>query len=216
MLKMYLTAVVFIVAMSCFALLSMATAQTVTLAYAGGWRAFGGLTNDNAPTCGVDVAHASTGRHFLIQWYSPNRHLTVRLIKQSWDIPGRLDIPVSLQIDSASPWYANALGQGREVGFVIARGSLEDFVQAFRQGLGMVVRFHDGNEPPWRFSLIGTNSIMNAFVECLRIVVPTQPHAGGSTQPFGRQGQVPAAPRAPSPPPASGPASAGKDQGRPL
>jgi hypothetical protein len=166
--------------------ISAAFANTMTFAEAGGWRAFGGRTENGIATCGIDTSHAQTGRHFLIQWYQGRAYLDVRMIKSSWMIPSETSIPVLITIDNSADWWANALGSGREVSWIIDLDRLAEFVGAFRQGLRMTVKFRSGNEPPWNFSLIGTNSIMLSFLLCYRAANPTQPFTEGQpTQPFG-------------------------------
>lgn len=171
-----------------------ATAQTRTIAQAGGWTAFGGITNDNNLTCGVDASDRETGRHFLLQWYSPNNYLTARMIKRSWSIPRGTDIPVALRIDSGSEWTATAIGSEREITWHVQVSNLDRFIEQFRRGMQMSIAFLSGNEPPWRFNLVGSNAIMNAFVRCLQLVNPTQPFASGPAQPYQPRPQAPTQP----------------------
>lgn len=182
-------------------LANSASAQIRTLTQAGGWTAFGGTTNNGTPTCGLDAHDPNRTRHFLIQFYQGNRHLDVRLIRPHWAIPGNTDVPVRIVIDGNAPWSATAVGASREVKWTIPTGDvMTRFETAFRRGNSMRVEFMTGTEPPWTFSLTGTNAIMEAFVACLRampgISAPTQPfdtpRPSVPTQPF-------ATPPAPAP-----------------
>ncbi|WPB85401.1 hypothetical protein [Sediminicoccus rosea] len=195
-----------IVAALIISLASPASAQTRTIAQAGGWTAFGGTTERGTPTCGLDAQDANRTRHFLIQFYQGNRHLDVRLIRPHWAIPANTDIPVRIVIDGNAPWSATASGTNREVKWTIPTGPvMARFEAAFRRGNAMRVEFMTGTEPPWTFNLAGTNAIMEAFVTCLRALpagsAPSQPFDGprpsAPTQPFSN----PPAPARPAPPP---------------
>lgn len=184
------------------ALASGAMAQTRTLAQVGGWTAFGGTLRNGTPTCGVDTSDGAGGRHFLIQFTANDRRrLSVRAVRNSWQIPQGTTVPVRLSIDAVPGWQANAIGRGREVQWFVAMDTLDRFERSFRAGSNMRLDFPGGNEPAWTFSLTGTNAIMNHFVGCLRSIgavgqpqasAPTQPFSGsGTTQPFGQNTQGP-------------------------
>jgi hypothetical protein len=184
------------------AVASGASAQTRTLAQVGGWTAFGGTLNNGTPTCGVDTRDAASGRHFLIQFTANDRQrLSVRALRETWQIPPRTSVPVRMSIDAAPGWQATANGGGREVQWFIGMDTLDRFERTFRAGSNMRLDFPGGNEAPWTFSLVGTNAIMNHFLGCLRSIgatgqpqaaAPTQPFSGGgTTQPFGQNTQGP-------------------------
>ena len=179
-----------------------AMAQTRTLAQVGGWTAFGGTLSNGTPTCGVDTSDSATGRHFLIQFAANDRErLSVRAVRNTWQIPQGTSVPVRLSIDAEPGWQATANGRGREVQWFVGMNTLDRFERTFRAGSNMRLEFPGGSEPPWTFSLIGTNAIMNHFVACLRSIgavgqpqatAPTQPFGGGgATQPFGQNTQGP-------------------------
>jgi hypothetical protein len=172
-----------------------AKAQTRTIAQAGGWAAFGGtIERSQTPTCGVDARHDQTGRHFLLQYFHniPDA-LEVRVVKDTWAIPADSEIPVRMQIDSNPVWTATAVGEGRHVRFNIPLRNLDRFETQFRRGINMTLQFVGGSEPVWTFTLVGTNAVMNAFTQCLNVVigsaaptqpVPSQPRPTRPTQPF--------------------------------
>lgn len=173
----------------------VAAADTRTIARVGGWTAFGGTLRNGTPTCGIDTHDAPTGRHFLLQYVTSDpRRITVRVVRESWSIPEQTEVPVRLAIDGQPGWTATATGAGREVTWHIAANTLDRFEVLFRRGMTMRVEFAQGSEPPWTFNLLGTNAIMNSFVDCLAALqsdrAPTQPFAapaqpfGGATQPF--------------------------------
>lgn len=169
-----------------------AIAQTRTIATAGVWTAFGGTVRSGAATCGLDTSFPNTGRHLLIQYIHPDTVVQVRLTRETWAIPAGTRIPVRMQIDNSPVWTATATGSGNEVRWNFNRDSIDQFETQFRRGMVMRVQFMSGNEPMWEVSLVGTNAIMNAFVQCLRVLrdvmQPTQPFTPAPSQPFSPSG----------------------------
>jgi hypothetical protein len=167
-----------------------AVAQTRTLAQIGGWTAFGGTLNNGTPTCGVDTRDRNTGRHFLIQFTANDRQrLSMRAVRDAWQIPPGTPLPVRIAIDAHPGWQATAMGRAREVQWFVGLATLDRFERTFRAGSNMRLEFPGGNEAPWTFSLTGTNAIMNHFVACLRSIGAiggAQPQANAPTQPFGQ------------------------------
>lgn len=186
-----------------------ANAQTRTIAFAGGWEAFGGnMPSTGDGTCGVDTRDPVSGRSFLLQYVtSIPGSFQVRVIKQSWSIPRNTDVPVRFQIDSFPIWTAVGIGGEKEVTWNIPIRSMDQFEMQFRRGVALRLQFLGGNEPEWNFNLIGTNSVMTAFVGCLRALNatarPTQPFSQQpTTQPFSQQPPSPPATQPSTVPPA--------------
>jgi hypothetical protein len=179
-----------------FAVTTQSQAETRTLARHGFWNAFGGTTNSGRATCGVDST-GEGGRHLMVQYYGRATVLRVRVIRSSWNIPEGSEVPVRMAVDGLS-WTAMAYGSGREISFTLVGDTISQFERAFRAGTMLRLTFPNGSEGPWNFSLIGTNAVVTAFLDCLRVIrgETTQPH-GGPTQPHG---SPPARPLTPSQP----------------
>ena len=175
----------------CLGFAAEAIAQTRTIASAGVWNAFGGTVRSGAATCGLDTTFPTTGRHLLIQYIAPDAVVQVRLTRDTWTIPAGTNIPIRMQIDGNPMWSATAIGGGKEVRWHFNRNSIDEFETQFRRGMVMRIQFMGGTEPIWEVSLVGTNAVMNAFVQCLRVIQevqqPTQPFSPSPsrpTQPF--------------------------------
>jgi hypothetical protein len=131
-------------------------------------------------------------------------------------------------MDDNSPWSGRATGIADHVEFTVPYASLDTFAREFRYSSAMIISFPDGNENPWNASLVGTNFMVDRFVDCMRTIrgedAPSQPYSATPppptqpTQPFGGSPQPQQAPAAPpmfggrqpepEPPPAPAPAPA--------
>ena len=160
-----------------------AGAQTATIAESGAWRAFAGTTQDGTRTCGMDV-HSTDDRRFLLQAYGGNTWITVRAVSMRWHIPDGTRIPVIIRIGRAT-WEATARGSGMEAQWRIDGSTIATWETAFRLGSVMEIFFVEGNEPPWRISLRGSNVITSVFSRCLTTLLapPTQPFASPPSPP---------------------------------
>lgn len=187
-------------------------AETRTIARHGGWTAFGGTTNQGHPTCGIDTIHEATGRHFLIQHYAPNDFLVVRAHKSGWQIPSGTRVRARLSIDRRISWNITADGDRNYIEWRISGSVIAEFIREFRLGLEMWLEFLDGTEPPWYFTLRGTNATFDAFATCLRthsLRQSSQPHSRPQTQPFSRAPSAPSSPSLPPPVDDASPVGAG-------
>jgi hypothetical protein len=173
--------------------------QMRDLARSGAWTAYGGGSESGKAVCGVMVRGEDRSMH--VKYFQGGNSLVIHVFKNSWNIPGGVEIPVDLAIDQSPGWTARAvaLNNGRGIQFQIGRDNLARFEALFRAGNAMRLRFMEGDEQPWVAQLRGSNQIMDAFVRCMRIInqddgprrpaEPTQPYLGGSnpsgpTQPF--------------------------------
>lgn len=196
--------------------------QMRDLARSGAWTAYGGGSESGKAVCGVMVRGSDRSMH--VKYFQGGSSLVIHVFKNSWNIPGGIEIPVDLTIDQSPGWTARAvaLNNGRGIQFQIGRDNLARFEALFRAGTAMRLRFMEGNEQPWVAQLRGSNQIMDAFVRCMRIInqnneprrseEPTQPYSGGNnpsgpTQPFAApppRSQPPTQPFAPSGGPTGG------------
>jgi hypothetical protein len=80
---------------------------------------------------------------------------------------------VTMQVDDASPWRAVGTGMHFSDGdaglwFEIDRNQLGRFLDEFRGGDELVLRFPDSDVSDWRASLSGSGRVSESFLRCIR------------------------------------------------
>ncbi|WP_421988474.1 hypothetical protein [Roseococcus sp.] len=193
----------------------IAEAQQVVLARYGYWTALRTVSSGTGvPMCVVAINNTHTGRSFYIKWARGDRFLMVQAFRTSWNIPRSAQIPIALQVDSNSAWTATAGNvdtMSNGISWTVAGNAMLRFIEQFRLGSRMVLRFPSGSEAPWDISLTGTNAILSTFTQCMRDITgtatqPFAPPAPVPTQPF--SAPVPAQPFGPDTNPTPRPAPA--------
>ncbi len=152
-------------------LASNVKADVTTFAHVGAWEAFGGLTNDGTPVCGVSAEGG--GRWFGLKYFKGDDSLTIQLSKDSWKVKNGTKITVTMQIDDEDPWRASATAFHMNDGdaalqFSIGSGQLAQWMQEFRGGNTLFIRFPNDNVEDWRADLTGSDAIGDAMTRCLR------------------------------------------------
>ncbi len=199
-----------------------AGAATTTYYRSGQWRAFSGTDPQNRLICGMATGNPGDGRSLEITSVIGNPGLAFAAAKPTWEIPPNTTIPVVIQQEGASPFTAEATGQGNAITWTLPASDAGPFGGEFRAGQEMTISFPSGSEPPWRVLLKGSTAVDDTFRRCIQDysaraaaargspnaaaeeaapgpAAPTQPFAGAPTQPFA----APGAP--PQPPPAAPP-----------
>jgi hypothetical protein len=150
-----------------------ADCQTTVFDRAGAWRAFGGKCEDGRQKCGVSTS--GTGKYFSIDYFNGDNTLTVQLGSGDWQVNNGAKTRVTMQIDNAPPWRATGTGMHFSDGdaglwFEIDRDQLDRFLDEFRGGGQLIVRFPDSDVSDWRANLSGTNRVSESFVRCIRAI----------------------------------------------
>jgi hypothetical protein len=193
-----------------------AEAQQVLARY-GFWTAIRTVNpGTGLPMCVAGINNPNTGRSFYIKWARGDRFLMIQAFRTSWRIPGNVRIPVTLQVDSNRVWTAtagNVESMNTGISWVVTGDAMLRFIEEFRLGSRMVLRFPTGSEAPWDINLGGTNAILSTFTQCMRDITGTatqpfgQQPAPAPTQPFGNPAPAPTQPFGdnPAPVPNQGP-----------
>jgi hypothetical protein len=150
-----------------------ADCQTAVFDRSGAWRAFGGTCDDGRQKCGVSTSGA--GKYFSIDYFNGDNTLTVQLGSSDWRVNNGDKTRITMQIDNGSSWRATGTGMHFSDGdaglwFEIDRNQLDRFMEDFRVGDQLIVRFPDSDVSDWRASLSGTNRVSNSFGRCIRAI----------------------------------------------
>jgi hypothetical protein len=150
-----------------------ADCQTTVFDRAGAWRAFGGRCDDGRQKCGVSTS--GSGKYFSLDFFNGDNTLTAQLGSADWRVNNGDKIPVTMQIDRQSPWRATGTGMHFSDGdaglwFEIDRNQLDRFMDEFRNGGELIVRFPDSDVPHWRASLAGTRRVSDSFSRCIHAI----------------------------------------------
>ena len=150
-----------------------ADCQTTVFDRSGAWRAFGGKCDDGRQKCGVSTIGA--GKYFSIDYFNGDNTLTVQLGSSDWRVKNGDKTRIMMQIDNGSPWRATGTGMHFSDGdaglwFEIDRNQLDRFMDDFRAGDQLIVRFPDSDVSDWRASLSGTNRVSDSFGRCIRAI----------------------------------------------
>ena len=150
-----------------------ADCQTTVFDRSGVWRAFGGKCDDGRQKCGVSTS--GTGKYFSIDYLNGDNTLTVQLGSSDWQVNNGDKTRVTMQIDSEPPWRATGTGMHFSDGdaglwFEIDRNQLDRFMNEFRAGGQLVLRFPDSDVPDWRATLSGTRRVSDSFVRCISAI----------------------------------------------
>jgi hypothetical protein len=151
--------------------LAYAECQTTVFDRSGAWRAFGGKCDDGRQKCGVSTS--GTGKYFSIDYFNGDNTLTVQLGAREWRVKNGVRTAVTMQVDDASPWRAVGTGMHFSDGdaglwFEIDSNQLDRFLDEFRGGDELVVRFPDSDVSDWRASLSGSGRVSESFLRCIR------------------------------------------------
>jgi hypothetical protein len=150
-----------------------ADCQTTVFDRAGAWRAFGGRCDDGRQKCGISTS--GTGKYFSIDFFNSDNTLTVQLGSSDWRVKNGDKNQITMQIDDEAPWRATGTGMHFSDGdaglwFEINRSQLDRFMDEFRGGDQLIVRFPDSDVSDWRASLSGTSRVSDSFVRCIRAI----------------------------------------------
>jgi len=168
--KSLLTAVILVWAAGSSA---YADCQTTIFDRAGAWRAFGGKCDDGRQKCGISTS--GSGKYFSLDFFNGDNTLTVQLGSADWRVNNGEKIPVTMQIDGEPPWRATGTGMHFSDGdaglwFEINRNQIDRFMDEFRGGDQLIVRFPDSDVTDWRASLAGSNRVSDSFSRCIRAI----------------------------------------------
>src|SRR5690242_13991423 len=83
---------------------SLANAETSTLARAQEWVAFGGTTNSNRPVCGI--SQTVDDRYFGLKYFSGLQTFTIQMGGKEWELKNGKKQKVTMRFDQKSPWNA--------------------------------------------------------------------------------------------------------------
>ena len=150
-----------------------ADCQTTVFDRSGAWRAFGGICDDGRQKCGISTS--GSGKYFSIDYFNGDNTLTVQLGSSDWQVNNGDKTSVTMQIDNRSPWRATGTGMHFSDGdagvwFEISRNQLARFMDEFRGGNQLVMRFPDSDVAHWHASLSGTSWVSDSFVRCIRAI----------------------------------------------
>src|SRR5262245_43908640 len=150
-----------------------ADCQTTVFDRSGAWRAFGGRCDDGRQKCGVSTS--GSGKYFSLDFFNGDNTLTVQLGSADWRVNNGEKIAVTMQIDRESPWRATGTGMHVSDGdaglwFEINRNQIDRFMDEFRGGDQLIVRFPDSDVADWRASLAGTSRVSESFLRCIRAI----------------------------------------------
>lgn len=175
---------------------SAAQAKMDVIGQVGAWRVSAGTNNEGNPMCSMST-FGDNGRSAYIKWQSnSSTSLFVHLYKNGWNIPPGIEMPLTVQFDSAMTFTGiakkltvrtNAIEAAIRSG-VGARGVDEavSFLKHFVSSSAMSFKFPGGSEPDWHAPMAGSKPIGRRFTKC--IVDFDRARKGGSTQPFGNNG----------------------------
>ncbi len=154
-----------------------ARAEVSTFARAGGWRAFGGTTNNGKLVCGVSTEGG--GRWFGIKYFKDDDALTIQLSKDTWKVKDGTKIKIQMQFDRESPWTANATAFHMSDGdaaleFEVPSRMVNQWLTEFRRSNSLFVRFPESNVDDWRAGLAGTSEIADRMGDCLRAMAKSR------------------------------------------
>ena len=150
-----------------------ADCQTTVFDRSGAWRAFGGACDDGRQKCGISTS--GTSKYFSIDYFNGDNTLTAQLGSSDWRVNNGDKTRVTMQIDSRPPWRATGTGMHFSDGdaglwFEIDRNQLDRFMDEFRGGSQLIVRFPESDVSDWRANLSGTNRVSDSFVRCIRAI----------------------------------------------
>lgn len=146
-----------------------AAAEVKTFAEAGGWEAFGGLSSDGTPVCGVSTS--SDTSFFTLKYFKGDTVLTVQLSDSTWK--GKLGdkIPVAMKFDDNPTWRATAttikLGHDFGLEFTVNAKVIGDWMDEFKESDKLYVVFPDSSVDNWVADLGGTKIIGEQMEKCV-------------------------------------------------
>jgi hypothetical protein len=148
-----------------------AECQTSVFDRSGAWRAFGGKCDDGRQKCGISTS--GTGKYFSLDFFNGDNTLTVQLGASDWRVKNGIKTRVTMQVDGEAPWRAIGTGMHFSDGdaglwFEIDRNQLDRFMDEFRGGDELILRFPDSDASDWRASLSGTARVSEGFLRCIR------------------------------------------------
>lgn len=190
----------------------LAYADMTTILISGRWAAFGGYGEDGVtPGCGISSYMPVDQRSLLVKWFKGQQTVGIELYKPSWAIPKGVQIDMVLRVDGAEPLTGKGVsvgdsGTGAGIRIWVSPQVLTSFTAQMRYGYQLVVSFPAGTEPPWVFSLIGSNGAITAMVGCIDYwnhQTGPQPYSGLPTQPYVMPQPAPHAAPQPAPVPAA-------------
>lgn len=167
------------------------------IAVSGGWTAYSSVNSDGRKLCGI--AHRIEGQRSLhVKYFENSRVFSIHVFREGWTMPHGVRIPMSMAIDDNEGWQANAVGRDSLIAFAISDEEIDEFFKAFRNGLVLRIRFPDGGEPAWTFSLAGSYPIVTSLARCMVALAPaaraqplTRTAPADGTPPSGRSGPRP-------------------------
>jgi hypothetical protein len=156
------------------------------------WEPLAGRADNGTPMCGVQIQ--GPDKLFMVKWFQGHDALSIHMFKPSWNIPPGTIFKVSIQFSQMVPWEGTAIGiVGKGLELRVPDAAISKFLDELRLATSMVVRFPDGNEPPWIAIMTGNNAAVVKMAQCIQWTL----HPQTPTQPYTSQAQPPAAPTQP-------------------
>jgi hypothetical protein len=148
-----------------------AACQTTNLAKQGVWEAFGGPCDSGKAKCGM--ATKGPGKYFSVNYFQGDPSMQIQLGASDWRLRDGTKMKVVIEVDRKGPWQANGTAFHFSDGdaglwFNIQKDQIPQFIMEIRNGNRMVVRFPDGDMADWNGGMSGSDSVADAFLNCIR------------------------------------------------
>lgn len=142
---------------------------TKTLAKAGGWEAFGGVTRDGQAVCGLSIETRKSW--FSLKYFKGDKYLTVQLGDSEWSAKPGDKVTVSMRFDDGKPWRAEAtafkLDKETALEFNVDADNVGDWMTDFKDSDKLRIVFVDTKVPSWTADLDGTKEVGEAMEDCV-------------------------------------------------
>jgi|HubBroStandDraft_1064217.scaffolds.fasta_scaffold00162_10 hypothetical protein len=142
-----------------------------TLAQAGGWEVFKGVSDDGRSLCGM--ATSGGGRWLGIKYFRGDSAVIIQLSKNTWTVKNRTSVEVSMQFDDEDPWKAAATAFHMSDGdaaleFQIDSDDLAQWIKEFARSDKLYVRFpHEKNIEDWQADLSTSQEMAQEWAQCI-------------------------------------------------
>jgi hypothetical protein len=157
----------------------------------------------------TDVQNQSGDRgKIFLKFTKGGENIFLQLWKSSWKFGSqRIPVGATVNLDDiklSATGYAYASNPSPPdnmsvslVGFNVAKDYSIDFMTHFAEKNRLTIEFHEGNEPNWTSSLVGSREVAGAFAKCIGGLGGIQGLGSSSrtpTQPFNSQKESPTQP----------------------
>jgi hypothetical protein len=140
-----------------------------TLAKAGGWEAFGGVTGGGQAVCGLSIETRKSW--FSLKYFKGDKFLTVQLGDSEWSAKPGDKVTVSMRFDDGKPWRAEAtafkLDEETALEFNVDADNVGDWMTDFKDSDKLRIVFVDTKVPSWTADLDGTREVGEAMEDCV-------------------------------------------------